>query len=38
MNTSEIIKAKRKERHLTMKKVAEYVGVSEATEIGRAHV
>ena len=31
MNTSEIIKAKRKERHLTMKKVAEYVGVSEAT-------
>lgn len=31
MNTSEIIKTKRKERHLTMKRVAEYVGVSEAT-------
>jgi repressor LexA len=31
MNTTEMIKQRRKERHLTMKQVAEYVGVSEAT-------
>ena len=31
MTTSELIKSKRKEMHLTMKQVAEFVGVSEAT-------